>query len=138
MADSVKGRLILETTFLIDLERERRRGVEGPAQEALARLASDRLFVTFTVAGELAAGASLSDRAAWDAFLAPFHVLPGTPDVWWEYGKAFRHLQQNGLLIGANDLWIAATALAHGMAVVTANAEHYRRVPGLEVVAYRS
>lgn len=138
MANPMKGRLILETTFLVDLERERRRGAPGAAREALGRMASDRLFVTFTVAGELAAGASLSDRAAWQAFLAPFHVLPSTPDVWWEYGKAFRHLQQNGLLIGANDLWIAATGLAHGMPVVTANAEHYRRVPGLEVVAYRS
>lgn len=132
------ARLILETTFLVDLERERRRGVDGPAQEALARLTSDRLFVTFTVAGELAAGASLSDRAAWQSFLAPFHVLPCTPDVCWEYGKVFRHLQQNGLPIGTNDLWIAATGLAHGMPVVTANAEHYRRVPGLEVVGYRS
>jgi predicted nucleic acid-binding protein len=132
------ARLILETTFLIDLERERRRGAGGTAQEALARLASDRLFVTFTVAGELAAGASLADRAAWESFLAPFHVLPCTRDVCWEYGRVLRHLQQNGLLIGANDLWIGATALAHGMPVVTANAEHYRRLPGLEVVAYRS
>lgn len=131
------ARLILETTFLVDLERERRRGAPGPAQEALARLASDRLFVTFTVAGELAAGVSLSDRPAWDSFLAPFHVLPCTRDVCWEYGRVLRHLQQNGLLIGANDLWIGATALAHGMPVVTANAEHYRRVPGLEVLGYR-
>lgn len=131
-------RLILETTFLIDLERERRRGREGPVHEALARHAEDRLFVTFTVAGELAAGASLAERAAWEAFLGPFHVLPCTREVCWEYGKAFRHLQQNGLLIGTNDLWIAATGLAHGMAVVTANAEHFRRVPGLEVLAYRS
>ncbi len=93
--------------------------------------------MTFTVAGELAAGVSLGERAAWESFPAPFHVLPCTRDVCWEYGKAFRHLQQNGLLIGGNDLWIAATALAHGMPVVTANAEHYRRVPGLEVVGYR-
>lgn len=132
------ARLILETTFLIDLERERHRSRGGPAQEMLARQAGDRLFVTFTVAGELAAGASLAERATWEAFLAPFHVLPCTRDVCWEYGKAFRHLQQNGLLIGTNDLWIAATALAHGMPVVTANAGHFRRVPGLEVLAYRS
>jgi predicted nucleic acid-binding protein len=39
-------------------------------------------------------------------------------------------------LIGSNDLWIAATALAYGMPVVTHNVEHYRRVPGLEVMAY--
>lgn len=143
MVDRVRGGLILETTFLVDLERERSRsggsggGGERSAHRFLERHAGDRLFVTFTVAGELAAGASLGERAAWEAFLAPFHVLPPTRDVSWEYGRAFRHLQRNGLLIGANDLWIAATARAHGMAVVTANAEHYRRVPGLEVVTYR-
>lgn len=146
MAHRVSGGLILETTFLVDLERERSRtgrggtrggGGEGPAHRFLERHAGERLFVTFTVAGELAAGASLGEQAAWEDLLAPFHVLPSSRDVSWEYGRAFRHLQRNGLLIGANDLWIAATALAHGMAVVTANAEHYRRVPGLEVVTYR-
>lgn len=136
MAGRIVGPLILETTFLVDLERERHRGERGPAHELLERHAGDRLFVTFTVAGELAAGASLAERGAWERFLTPFHVLPCTRDVCWEYGQAFRHLQQNGLLIGTNDLWIAATALAHAMAVVTANAGHFRRVPGLEVASY--
>ena len=38
-------------------------------------------------------------------------------------------------LIGAHDLWIAATALAHGMGVATANPRDFRRVPGLRVLA---
>lgn len=129
--------LVAETTFLIDLERERRREANGPAHRFLAGHAADRFYVTFTVAGELAAGANLADRSAWEEFLAPFHVLPATPEVCWEYGRAFLHLQRTGQLIGANDLWIAATAVAHGLPVVTANAEHYHRVPGLEVVTYR-
>jgi len=56
--------------------------------------------------------------------------------VAWEYGRAYRYLQENRMLIGANDLWIASTSLAHWMPVVTRDAEHYRRVPDLEVVAY--
>jgi predicted nucleic acid-binding protein len=72
-------------------------------------------------------------RARWPA---PFHVLSLGRDVWWEYGKAFRYLQANGLLIGANDLWIAAAGLAYRMPVVTRNTQHYQRVPGLEVVTY--
>ena len=129
--------LIAETTFLSDLERERRRETAGPAQRFLASHGDDRFYVTFTIAGELAAGASLSERAAWEEFLAPFHVLASTPEVCWEYGRAFRHLQRTGRLIGTNDLWIAATAVAHGLPVVAANVEHYHRVPGLEVLAYR-
>ena len=129
--------LIAETTFLIDLERERRRQTTGVAHRFLAGHAADRFYVTFTIAGELAAGASLAERSAWEEFLAPFFVLPATPDVCWEYGRAFLHLQRTGRLIGSNDLWIAATAVAHGLPVVTANVEHYHRVPGLEVVGYR-
>lgn len=131
------GELILETTFLIDLQREQLRGRTGPAQEFLEAIPQARLVLTYTVAGEMAAGVSLSARKAWELFLAPFRILPCTPDVCWEFGKAYRHLQAQGLLIGTNDLWIGATALAHALPVVTANVGHFNRIPGLEVVPYR-
>jgi len=128
--------LILETTFLIDLEREHHRGTPGPAVAFLEANGDARLYLSFVVAGELAAGISMRDRARWEAFLAPFYVLPSTPEVSWQYGRAYRHLHDNGRLIGANDLWIGATGLAYRMPVVTRNVEHFRRVPGLEVESY--
>jgi predicted nucleic acid-binding protein len=128
--------LILETTFLIDFERELNRGAPGSAIAFLKTHEDHRLYITFTIAGELAAGLSLADRERWEAFLAPFHVLAHNNDASWEYGRACRYLRDNGLLIGSNDLWIAATALAYRMPVVTRNVRHYRRVPGLEVVDY--
>jgi tRNA(fMet)-specific endonuclease VapC len=132
----VARRLILETTFLVDLEREAGRGVPGPAHAFLEKHLDDSLYVTSTVAGELAAGSSLVERGVWEDFLTPFQVLTVDRDVAWEYGKAYRYLQANGLLIGGNDLWIAATALAHGLPLVTRNLAHFSRVPGLEVLAY--
>ena len=128
--------LILETTFLIDLEREHHRGSPGPAVGFLESNGDARLYLSFIVAGELAAGISMHDRARWEAFLAPFYVLPSTAEVSWHYGRTYRHLQTNGTLIGANDLWIAASCLAYRMPVVTRNVEHFRRVPGLEVEPY--
>ncbi len=128
--------LILESTFLIDLERAHYRGVPGPAVAFLEANQDARLYLPFVVAGELAAGISMRDRARWEAFLAPFYVLPSTPEVSWQFGRAYRHLRDNGNLIGANDLWIAATGLAYHMPVVTRNTEHFRRVPGLEVESY--
>ena len=130
--------LILETSFLIDFERENNRGAPGPALAFLEAHEDSRLYVTFTIAGELAAGLSLADRSKWEAFLGPFHILPLTADVSWEYGRAYRHLQANRQLIGSNDLWIAATALAYRMPVVTRNIEHYRRVPDLQIAQYAS
>lgn len=128
--------LIAETSLLIDLEREHNRGRPGPAGAFLEANDDARLYLPFIVAGELAAGTSLADRAKWEAFLVPFFVLASTADVSWEYGRAYRYLEENGRLIGGNDLWIAATALAYRMPVVTRNAEHYRRVPGLVVETY--
>lgn len=132
----MENALILETTFLIDLERESARRVEGPAQGLLARHASHRLYITPTVAGELAAGASMGERSRWEAFVAPFHVLALDRETCWRYGEALRDLQANGLLIGANDLWLAAAGLAHDVPVVSRNARHFARVPGLRVVGY--
>jgi predicted nucleic acid-binding protein len=42
----------------------------------------------------------------------------------------------NGPLIGANDIWVAATGLVYGVPVVTRNETHFRRVPGLTVIGY--
>ena len=129
-------RLILETTFLIDLERELAHGDSGPALEFLENHQAAQLFITFTVAGELAAGVTLDRRERWEQSTAPFRILPYTADVCWEYGQAFRYLQANGLLIGTNDLWIAATAIVHGMPLVTRNERHFQRVPKLQVLGY--
>jgi tRNA(fMet)-specific endonuclease VapC len=128
--------LILETTFLIDLEREHNRGRPGPAVSFLEANEDARLYLPFVVAGELAAGISLNARKDWEAFLSPFYVLGSTAEVSWEFGRAYRYLLDNGRLIGSNDLWIAATGLAYRMPVVTRNVEHYRRIPGLQVERY--
>ena len=54
----------------------------------------------------------------------------------WRLGRAYQYLRTNGLLIGANDLWIAAIAIRHEVELVTRDARHFRRVPGLRVAAY--
>lgn len=128
--------LILETSFLVDLERELVAGAPGPGHRFLEDYGTHQLYITFTIAGELAAGPRLNERVAWDQLVSPFEVLGCTPDVCWRYGRLYRYLKANGLLIDANDLWIAATALAFGVPLVTRNERHFSRVPGLEVIGY--
>jgi len=132
----VDNALILETTYLVDLERERQQSTDGPASRLLLRYGRTRLFITDVVAGEIAAGLSMSRREVWESFLSPFRALPMTPTVDWKYGETYRYLQANGMLIGGNDLWIAAAALAYETPLVTRNGRHFRRVPGLEVITY--
>ena len=52
------------------------------------------------------------------------------------YSRISRGLRVSGEAIGSNDTWIAATALAHEVPLLSRNAEHFERVPGLEVIAY--
>lgn len=128
--------LILETSFLVDLERELLGGADGPAQQFLQAHSAQKLHITFTIAGELAAVPRISERVSWDRLVSPFEVLGCTPEVCWRYGRLYRYLKGNGLLIDANDLWIAATALALGIPLVTRNERHFARVPDLEVLCY--
>ena len=131
------ARLILETTFVIDLEREAHRGEPGPAHRFLEEHPEAPLAVTLTTAGELAGGPRTGERPSWEELIGRFELLVPDLETAWRYGQTFRYLRDNGNLIGSNDLWIAATGLAHGLAVVTANEAHYRRVPGLDVLGYR-
>jgi tRNA(fMet)-specific endonuclease VapC len=128
--------LILETTFLIDLERERRRGERGPAHLFLAASPEARLWLAVPTLGEVAAGLDEGRRTAWEAFVAPFGTLDIDLETCWIYARTFRYLSDNGLLIGSNDLWIAAVALSRQLPVVTRNVRHFRRVPGLSVLHY--
>ncbi len=128
--------LILETSFLVDLERELIADGPGPAQLFLQSHQAQKLHITFTIAGELAAGPRMSERATGERLVSPFEVIPCTAEVSWRYGRLYRYLRENGLLIDANDLWIAATALAFGMPVVTRNEKHFARVPELNVMGY--
>ena len=128
--------LILETTFLVDLEREGRRGDGGAVRDFLSAHDDYSLYITDVVVAELAMGVSLSGRRLWERFIAPFQILRPTLDMDWHYGRAAAYLARNRLTIGANDLWIAAAGLAYDLAVVTRNIEHFARVPDLRVVTY--
>lgn len=128
--------LILDTSFVVAAEREGKRSEEGPARRFLAAHLEARFSITFTVLGELACGRSASPRQTWEQLTRPFSVIGWSREVSWHYGEIFRDLRSRGQLIGGNDLWIAATALVHGLPLVTGNLNEFKRVPGLEIVPF--
>ena len=74
-------------------------------------------------------------RAFVEHLLAGFDPVPITEAVARVHAEAWADLASRGETIGAHDLWIAGTALAHGFGVATRNADDFRRVAGLRVLA---
>jgi predicted nucleic acid-binding protein len=78
-----------------------------------------------------------SDPAKGSRCLSPFKQIDFDAQMGRLGSQIRRHLRQNGCLIGDFDILIAATAIQMGEPLVTANIEHFKRVPGLECIAYR-
>lgn len=132
------GRVALDTSFLIELQRERRRGgTGGPAHRFLSTDPDLELHLSATALGEFAEGFSDPEDPVLRTVRELHVLLPVDEETALSYGRIARRLREQGALIGANDLWIAACSLRYGLPLVTANVGEFRRVEGLEVVSYR-
>jgi predicted nucleic acid-binding protein len=128
-------RLLFDTCFLIDLERELRRG-PGKAHAFLEQHRAARPCLSWTIAGEFAEGFGDIHHPACAAMLSRFEILPMDEATAHHYAVSTRLLRLGNHLIGANDHWIAAAALANGLTLVTNNAAHFSRIPGLSIMGY--
>lgn len=52
------------------------------------------------------------------------------------HAQLWAELHAKGSAIGAHDLWLAASCVALGHALVTRNVREFKRVPGLKVEAW--
>jgi tRNA(fMet)-specific endonuclease VapC len=68
-----------------------------------------------------------------EAILEYFPLLPVDLVTARAHAQVWAELAAAGLMIGPYDLWLAATCLAHGLTMVTANACEFTRVPRLQV-----
>lgn len=131
-------RLSFDASFLIDHQRERGGGGSGPAHRFLRTRPDAELFLSAVALGEFAEGVDDPENdPIVNEVRRSYVLIPIDERVAATYGTISRGLRRAGRLIGPNDVWIAACALRHGLPVVTANTEHFRRIDGLEVVSYR-
>jgi predicted nucleic acid-binding protein len=125
--------MLTDTTFWIDLGEEMSRGERGPARQFLAAHRTFAMEVSIITWGELAAG--VNSPGELDQLLRRVKIVHLHLQVAWEAGRIERELAQRGERLGENDNWIAATARAWGLRLVSRD-NAFIRVPGLTVVRY--
>lgn len=131
-------KLSIDTSFLIDLHREHRRKARGPAHAFLETNPGIRLCICSIALGEFAEGFVHGNDPLVQMVRQTHEVLPIDEPTALVYAQIARKLRTTGRLIGTNDLWIAASAVRHGVAVVTADVAHFTRIDELQVRSYRS
>lgn len=129
------GQIAVDTTFLIDWQRETGKA-DGPVAVFLGAHSDDRFFMPLTALGEFSSGFSDLGASPYRKIRQAIGLLPEDEETALVYRKIFRGLKERGCLIGANDLWIASAAIRHGMPLVTRNADEFKRVPDLQVLDY--
>lgn len=128
--------VLIDTDVLIGLER-------GGAWEQIEQaVPGEECGISVITVSELLHGvhrAGPQHRPARQAFvehlLAGMQALPVTTAVARVHAAVGAELAGQGEPVGAHDLWIAATAIAHGHGVLTRNAREFSRVAGLRVVS---
>lgn len=127
--------LIFDTTFLIDFQRERKRGADR-AHRFLEQHSDAYAYLPITAYGEYAEGFENLSDPAFVSIVESHDIIEISRPIAECYSRITRELRKQGQLIGANDLWIAATALYHDWPLVTRNLEHFSRVPDVQLVSY--
>lgn len=128
--------LLIDTDLLIDLERS-----GDPLGDTMLRGDEDCGISVITVSELLhgarrATGERRRRRLAFvEHVLAGLHPIPITEVVARVHADIWSDLAEKGEVIGAHDLWIAATAVAHGFGLATRNVAEFRRVEGLRLVS---
>jgi tRNA(fMet)-specific endonuclease VapC len=107
--------------------------LRGHAEVGDALRAADEIRVTPVVLGELMAGFRRGTRRRVNedqlrSFLSSprVGVLPIDEDTAERYAAIVSSLRLAGEQLGTNDVWIAASAMQHGLTVVTTDADFLR------------
>jgi tRNA(fMet)-specific endonuclease VapC len=128
--------MILDTSFLIDLQRELAGAKRSGAKMFLGLHAAEQPWISLPTWMEFAEGYADEREEACRLFLGQFRVIAPDEAIAWRASRLARLLRGAGTTIGDHDMWIAATALERNLPLVTRNPRHFSRVPGLQLLAY--
>lgn len=128
--------VLIDTSILIEAERGRL-----DLEPHVSRRGDEASFLSVVTASELLHGVHRAvqpeqrmKRSAFvEGVLERFAILDVDILTARTHAQLWADLSSAGGMIGPNDLWLAATCVAHGLTMVTANLREFERVPGLMV-----
>lgn len=129
------ARFLLDTNICIYIRRQRPPSV----LRRFERLEPGEAVLSAITYGELLHGVHKSGRheEALPKLQELVQLIPVAPlpvEAAEAYGGVRAFLSAKGAIIGNNDLWIAAHAMATGLTLVTSNESEFRRIPKLKLV----
>ena len=123
--------LLIDTSIIIEHLRktDKRRSILFNIPETTS------LFVSSVTVFELLAGATdTTKQKDVHTLLDGVAILPFDMVSEAEAGKLYRELYVTNTLIEIRDIFIAATARANGLTIMTLNYKHFARVKGLKLI----
>lgn len=129
------GFLIDSSAFIV-IDRQ-----QGSLENLKLHVGQSPIGIASVTVSELLVGLFLSPVGARrrrrelfiNSILDDVSILPLDLNVARVHAQFWADLQRRGLMIGRHDLIIAATAVTHGLVVLTHNVREFNRVPGLSV-----
>jgi predicted nucleic acid-binding protein len=119
----MKRPVLLDASFLIDLERETAKGELGPARQFLPSLRGRPLVVSVVTVAEVLEG--VSDETAAMAFLQRFSIQ----GIHLAQARRCALMQRRAARrLGENDAWLVATAESLNADIVAADRTAFERL----------
>lgn len=110
------------------------------ADKILANLLDEGVAICWVTVGEIYEGAfGFPDPEAYLAtfreFFQTLQVLDLNDSIMQRFAEIRATLRRQGQIISDFDILLAATALHHGLTVLTRNTRHFTRIPDLKLYA---
>lgn len=128
--------MLLDTTFLIDLQRDLKGVRQRGAARFLSSHAAEPVCISLISWMEFAEGYGPERQEACRQFLSRFSLVLPDLSIAWRASRLSRELRAQGRRIADHDLWIAATAMELDRTLITRNTRHFRLIPDLRIAVY--
>ena len=124
----------LDTNVIIDALKDKTELLRSHFE----KVNSTDIYIPSIVIAELEYGALHSNnyernKSLYELFIKEFAVIPFDRQCCESYGRIRQKLSEKGLVIGSNDMLIAATSIRYSAVLVTHNVREFSRIDGLVV-----